>query len=76
MVSAVSNATQAQAVSQPKDKPHQKAAPSPSESSNKDSVELSPAAQAKLAAAHEAQERPSQTAKEANQGDRQARPAR
>jgi len=74
MVSGVSNAAPAQPVAQPTGKAAQKPAQSkhPADSGT-DSVQLSGAAQALLAARQEARETPAQTAREANQGDRQAK---
>lgn len=71
MVNAVSNATQAQAVSTETStkKPAQSA---PKSAPSTDSVQLSQTAQAMLAARQEAMETAPQTAKEAGQGDLQA----
>jgi hypothetical protein len=73
MVSAISNATQTQPVAKttktPAQKPAQAASPS---ATGADSVKLSGAAQAMLAAMQEATETPAQTAKEAGNGDLQA----
>ena len=72
MASSISSVTQAPAVPSPaasKQKPAQSAQP-PAASS--DSVQLSPAAQARIAALQEARETSAQTAKEAAGGDPQA----
>jgi hypothetical protein len=73
MVSAISHATQTQPVARATATATRKPAPSKSSSAPKsDTVQLSPTAQAALAAMKEATETPAQTAKEAGQGDRQA----
>ena len=73
MVSAESNATQAQPVAQSNGAPAHKATQSRTpKSSGSDSVQLSQAAQARLAARKESRETPAQTSKEAAGGDRQA----
>ncbi len=73
MVNTISNATKTQPVSPPTGTSTQKQAPSkPQSSTGTDSVQLSHAAQAALAALQEARETPSQTAKEAGHGDLQA----
>ena len=73
MVSAISNVTQAQPVAPstgtPAKRPTQSAPQSPAST---DSVQLSQAAQATLAAMQEASETPAQTATEAGNGDPQA----
>jgi hypothetical protein len=73
MISAISNVTQAQPVDQSATtsakKPTQ---PAPKSSASADSVQLSQAAQAMLAALQEARETPAQTATEAGNGDLQA----
>jgi hypothetical protein len=73
MVSGISNALPAERVAQPSPTPARKPAQSnPQSAPVADSVQLSPAAQAILASLQEARETPSQTSKEANQGDTQA----
>lgn len=73
MVSAISNATQAQPVAQSNGTPARKATQSQTpRSSGSDSVQLSQAAQARLAALKESKETPAQTSKEAAGGDQQA----
>ena len=76
MANAVTNVAQSQTVS-PTDSSVQKHPQPKSQasttSSSMDTVQLSAAAQAALAAVKETQETPSQTAKEASGGDRQAR---
>jgi len=75
MLNAVSNTALSSVA--PQDSSAQKAAKpkseSPTTSTSTDTVQLSSAAQAALAAVKEAQETPAQTAKEANGGDPQAR---
>ena len=74
MVSAVSNATQTQPLSQSTGTSTQKPPQSePQSATSTDSVQLSKTAQAMLAALQEARETPVQTAKEASHGDLQAR---
>jgi hypothetical protein len=74
MVSAVSNATQTQAVAQSTGTSTQKPTQSvPQSAISTDSVQLSKTAQAMLATLQEARETPVQTAKEASHGDLQAR---
>ena len=72
MVSAISNAAHTQPVAQPAGTSTQKPAKSVPQSATADSVQLSSAAQIRLAAMQEAIETAAQTAKEAGQGDRQA----
>jgi hypothetical protein len=73
MVSPISNATQSQPVAQPKETSTQKATQSkPQSATSPDTVQLSTAAQATLAALKEATENPAQTASEAGNGDLQA----
>jgi hypothetical protein len=73
MVSAISNATQTEPVAQATGTSTQKATQvEPQSTGVTDSVQLSKAAQATLAAVQEARETPSQTAKEAGHGDLQA----
>jgi len=73
MVSAISNATQTQVVAQSTGTPTEKPTQSePQSATGTDSVQLSNAAQAMLAAVQEAKETPAQTAKEAGHGDLQA----
>jgi hypothetical protein len=73
MVSAISNATQTQPVAQSTGVSTQKPTQSkPQSAASTDSVQLSKAAQAMLAALQEARETPAQTAKEAGHGDLQA----
>ncbi len=73
MVSGISNAPPAQPVAQSTKSPAKKPEQTKPESAHGgDSVQLSGAAQAMLAALQEARETPAQTAKEANSGDRQA----
>jgi hypothetical protein len=74
MVSAISNATQTQPVAQSTGTSAQKPAQSkPQSATTTDSVQLSQAAQAMLAALQEARETPAQTAQEASLGDLQAK---
>ncbi len=74
MINPVSSVTQSQPVSQPSATSDQKQTQSTAPpASQADSVQLSKAAQATLAAFQEATETPTQTAKEANHGDLQAR---
>jgi len=75
MVSAISNATQTQPVAQSTGTSTQKPTtqPKPQSATSTDSVQLSQAAQAMLAALQEARETPAQTAKEAGLGDLQAK---
>jgi hypothetical protein len=73
MVSAISNAAQAQPVAQYTGTSSPKPAQAAPRSSRADSVQLSAAAQAALAAQQEARETASQTAREASSGDLQAR---
>src|ERR1039457_4580305 len=76
MLGAISNATPAQPVAQTTATSNPKstqAKPQPAATSaTTDTVQLSNAAQAALAAVQEARETPAQTAKEASGGDRQA----
>src|ERR1035441_1970543 len=73
MVNAVSNATLAQPVTQATATPASKPAQSKAQAAGPtDSVQLSSAAQAAVAALQEARETPAQTAKEAGSGDLQA----
>jgi hypothetical protein len=73
MVSGISNVTQAQPVAQPKGTSTQKPAQSESKSAaSTDTIKLSTAAQATLAALQEARETSSQTAQEAGKGDLEA----
>ena len=73
MVSAISNATQTQPVAQSMGASTQKPTQSkPQSATSTDSVQLSQAAQAMLAALQEARENPAQTAQEARLGDLQA----
>jgi hypothetical protein len=72
MISSISNSAHTQAVAPaPKAAPQKTSQPA-SRASGTDSVQLSQAAQAHLAAIQEAKETPAQTAKEARGGDRQA----
>jgi len=74
MVNPVTQATQAQPVAEVSAKPQAKAAQAkPEAAATADTVQLSAAAQAQLAAVKELRETPAQTAKEANSGDVQAR---
>jgi len=75
MLNAISGAAAAQPVAQPASLSAQHKTPSQSStaSSGGDTVQLSSAAQAALAAAKEARETPAQTSKEAAGGDIQAR---
>jgi hypothetical protein len=73
MVSAISSATQTQPVARSTETSTQKPTrPQPKAAAATDSVQLSAAAQAALAALLEATETPAQTAQEAGQGDLQA----
>jgi hypothetical protein len=72
MITAISNATPAQPVSPPAGTSTKKTTQPEHSAGGKDSVKLSSAAQAQLAALQEATETPSQTAKEAGNGDLQA----
>ena len=73
MVSSISNVTNTQPVAQPTDKSTQKTTQSqPKATTGGDSVKLSQAAQAQLAALQEAMESSTQTAAEAGRGDVQA----
>ena len=73
MVSGISKAPPVQPVAQPTKPPAQKPAQNTADSDHDgDSVQLSSAAQAMLAALKQARETPAQTAKEPNSGDRQA----
>jgi hypothetical protein len=73
MVSALSNATAAQSVAPATGTPAPKPAQSnPQPATGTDSVQLSAAGQAMLAALQEARETPAQTAQEAGHGDIQA----
>jgi hypothetical protein len=73
MVTATSNATQSQLVAQStKPAPQKPAQPEPKSAAITDSVQLSKAGQAMLAAVQEAIEMPAQTAQEARGGDLQA----
>ena len=73
MVNATSNATQTQLVAQStKPAPQKPAQPEPKSAAITDSVQLSKAGQAMLAAVQEAIEMPAQTAQEARGGDLQA----
>jgi pyocin large subunit-like protein len=73
MVSPITNATQAQPVAPSTGTATQKPTQSKPQSAAKtDSVQLSTAAQATLAALHENTETPAQTATEAGSGDPQA----
>ena len=78
MVHNVSNATQTQPVAPPTGTSAQKSTQKSTQSkpapvAGNDSVQLSQAAQAALAALQEARETPAQTSKEAGNGDLQAR---
>jgi hypothetical protein len=74
MVSAISNATQTQPVAQSMGASTQKPTQSkPQSATSTDSVRLSQAAQAILAALQEVRETPAQTAQEASLGDLQAK---
>jgi hypothetical protein len=76
MLSAISNVVHSQTVAPTDSSPQKQAQPksqSSTTSSSTDTVQLSIAAQAALAAIKEAQETPAQTAKEARGGDLQAR---
>ncbi len=74
MVSAISHATQPQPVAQTTATAPKKPAPTKLPSAPPtDTVQLSQAAQAMLAAMQEATETPAQTANEADRGDLQAR---
>ena len=75
MVSSISSTPPAQPVAQSTSSSTQKTTQSKSQpvASSGDTVQLSSAAQAALAAIKEAQETPSQTAREASGGDVQAR---
>jgi hypothetical protein len=73
MVSAISNSSQVEPVSKSTGTSTQKPTQSePPSATSKDSVQLSAAAQAALAALQEAIETPAQTANEASHGDLQA----
>jgi hypothetical protein len=73
MINAVSNATQAEPVYQSAGtSTSSQTQPDPKSTSAVDSVQLSKATQATLAVLQEAQETPTQTAKEAGHGDLQA----
>jgi hypothetical protein len=72
MISAVSDATQTQPVAPSTASSSQKPAQSQPQSATTDSVQLSAAAQAALAAIQEARETQAQTSKEAAGGDQQA----
>ena len=73
MVNATSNATQTQPVAHStKPSPQKPTQPEPKSATITDSVQLSKAGQAMLAAVQEAIETPAQTAKEARGGDLQA----
>src|ERR1700738_4787177 len=73
MVNAISNVTQTPPVAQPTRTSTQKPAQSePQPATRADSVQLSKAAQALVAAQQEATEAPAQTAKEGGSGDLQA----
>ena len=73
MVSAISTATQTQPAAQSTGTSTQKPAQSkPQPATSTDSVQLSQAAQALLAALQETRETPAQTAQEASHGDVQA----
>jgi hypothetical protein len=70
MISGISNATPAQPVTPSRETSNQK--PVQSKTEPADSIQLSPAAQARIAALHEARETSQQTGQEANRGDLQA----
>jgi hypothetical protein len=73
MVSGISKAAQTQPVAQSKGTSTQKPTqPDSQTATSPDTVQLSKAAQATLAALQEARETPAQTAREAGKGDRQA----
>jgi hypothetical protein len=74
MISAISHAPPPQPVAKTTEAAPRKPAPSKptAPAAHADTVELSPTAQAALAAMQEATETPAQTAKEAGQGDGQA----
>jgi hypothetical protein len=73
MINAISNATAAEPVAQPTGTSTQKAPQAePKSPGSADSVQLSKAAQATLAALQEISETSAQTAKEAGHGDLQA----
>ena len=72
MVHATSSAAPAQPVAKSTGTPAQKPAKPAPQSAATDSVQLSNAAQASLAALKEIRETPGQTAHEAGKGDRQA----
>ena len=72
-ISAVSNAAQTQPAAPSTGTSPQKPAQSHPQSAATDSVQLSAAAQAAVAAMKEARETPAQTAKEATGGDLQAK---
>ena len=72
MVSAISSATQTQPVARSTETSTQKPTRPQPKAAATDSVQLSAAAQAALAALLEATETPAQTAQEAGQGDLQA----
>ena len=74
MISAISNATQTQPVAQPRAAAPRKPTPSEKPSAAPtDTVQLSKAAQARVAALQEARETAAQTAQEAGRGDIQAK---
>jgi hypothetical protein len=73
MVNAISATPQTQPAAPSTKTPAQKPAPAEPKSAATDSVQLSPAAQAMVAALQEARETPAQTSQEASHGDNQAR---
>ena len=72
MISSISNAAPTQLAAPAAKTSAQKATPSKPQSGGGDTVQLSSAAQAMLAAIQESQETPTQTAQEAGRGDLQA----
>jgi hypothetical protein len=72
MVSAISTATHVQPAAQTGNTPQKAAQSKPAPANNTDTVQLSQAAQAKIAAMQEARETANQTTQEASHGDVQA----